>query len=158
MRYLTSWISHPQIVSTKLKKNKHTQRVDSPFPSAHGDETQQKFQLLGFKPLIDSCGKLLNVTGPFLAFLMSTRYTGFSDMGSQREERQKCWSTRDAYFTCLDVLGVITPGEEIASKKCNTEKKAYEKTCAKSWVCITWSRLQVRSTHDVWRHETRCAG
>jgi len=55
-------------------------------------------------------------------------------MSSQREERQKCWSTRDAYFTCLDVLGIITPGEEAPSKKCKTERKAYEKACAKSWV------------------------
>jgi len=55
-------------------------------------------------------------------------------MSPQREERQKCWNTRDAYFACLDVLGIVVPGEEASSKKCKVEKKAYERACAKSWV------------------------
>ncbi len=55
-------------------------------------------------------------------------------MSPQREERQKCWNTRDAYFACLDVLGIVVPGEEASNKKCKVEKKAYERACAKSWV------------------------
>ncbi|KAF8340491.1 uncharacterized protein EI90DRAFT_3117026 [Cantharellus anzutake] len=53
---------------------------------------------------------------------------------SSREERQKCWDARDAYFACLDGLGIVTPGEEVSRKMCKVEKKAFEKSCAKSWI------------------------
>ena len=49
-----------------------------------------------------------------------------------REGRQHCWDGRDAYFTCLDNSHVLKPGDE--GKACATEKIAYEKSCAKSWV------------------------
>lgn len=52
-----------------------------------------------------------------------------------REERQKCWQGRDAYFACLDKHGVLAPGEE--GNKCSSPKKAYEKSCAQSWVRIS---------------------
>lgn len=51
-----------------------------------------------------------------------------------RGGRQHCWDNRDAYFGCLDNSHVLKPGDE--GKACATEKAAYEKSCAKSWVCF----------------------
>lgn len=51
---------------------------------------------------------------------------------ASREDRQRCWDARDAYFQCLDVAGVITAGEE--GKACAAQDAAYGKNCAKSWV------------------------
>jgi len=51
-----------------------------------------------------------------------------------RQDRQKCWETRDAYFSCLDRTGVVKAGEE--GTACSSELKKYEKNCAKSWVCV----------------------
>jgi cytochrome c oxidase assembly factor 6 len=50
-----------------------------------------------------------------------------------REDRKNCWETRDAYFACLDKVGVIKAGEE--GKACSKEKQLYEGNCARSWVC-----------------------
>lgn len=49
-----------------------------------------------------------------------------------RENRARCWETRDAYFACLDAANVIKAGEE--GKACVKEKGKYEENCAKSWV------------------------
>lgn len=49
-----------------------------------------------------------------------------------REKRRKCWETRDAYFVCLDRVGVVKAGDE--KDACSKEKKLYETNCAKSWV------------------------
>ncbi|PFH51118.1 hypothetical protein AMATHDRAFT_143349 [Amanita thiersii Skay4041] len=49
-----------------------------------------------------------------------------------RQDRQKCWEARDAYFACLDGIGVIKAGEE--EGKCSAARKAYEGNCAKSWI------------------------
>ncbi|TFK21481.1 hypothetical protein FA15DRAFT_623934 [Coprinopsis marcescibilis] len=49
-----------------------------------------------------------------------------------RQNRQQCWTARDAYFTCLDDRNVVKAGEE--GNACSTEKKAYEANCAKSWI------------------------
>ncbi|KAJ3502855.1 hypothetical protein NLJ89_g8698 [Agrocybe chaxingu] len=49
-----------------------------------------------------------------------------------RENRQRCWESRDAYFACLDRAGVVKAGEE--GKACEKEHKAYEGNCAKSWI------------------------
>ena len=49
-----------------------------------------------------------------------------------REKRLKCWETRDAYFACLDRVGVVKAGEE--ANACSGDKKQYETNCAKSWV------------------------
>ena len=51
-----------------------------------------------------------------------------------REKRQKCWETRDAYFACLDRAGVVKAGEE--KNACSQDRKRYETNCAKSWVCL----------------------
>ncbi|KAK7017354.1 cytochrome oxidase c subunit VIb-domain-containing protein [Favolaschia claudopus] len=58
-----------------------------------------------------------------------------------REERQKCWESRDAYFVCLDRAGVVKPGTE--GKACSAENRLYEKTCAQSWVCMQWHLLVI---------------
>ncbi|TCD66118.1 hypothetical protein EIP91_001727 [Steccherinum ochraceum] len=49
-----------------------------------------------------------------------------------RQDRQKCWESRDAYFACLDAAGVVNPGTEGTS--CAAPLKAYQQNCAKSWV------------------------
>ncbi|GAA97157.1 uncharacterized protein L969DRAFT_84421 [Mixia osmundae IAM 14324] len=49
-----------------------------------------------------------------------------------RSQRDRCWESRDAYFSCLDKSDVIVPGDE--GKTCSKENKHYEKECAKSWV------------------------
>ncbi|KIJ92230.1 hypothetical protein K443DRAFT_13752 [Laccaria amethystina LaAM-08-1] len=49
-----------------------------------------------------------------------------------REDRKKCWETRDAYFTCLNSVGVVKAGGE--GNACGKEKKRYEDSCAKSWI------------------------
>ncbi|KAK7055915.1 hypothetical protein R3P38DRAFT_2849572 [Favolaschia claudopus] len=47
-----------------------------------------------------------------------------------REERQKCWESRDAYFVCLDRAGVVKPGTE--GKACsNREPPVRENLCPK---------------------------
>ncbi|KAJ3729943.1 cytochrome oxidase c subunit VIb-domain-containing protein [Lentinula guzmanii] len=54
-----------------------------------------------------------------------------------REDRTKCWEARDQYFTCLDSIGVLKPGDELKSAgegACSKENKAYEQNCAKSWI------------------------
>ncbi len=52
-----------------------------------------------------------------------------------RQDRQKCWDNRDAYFACLDAAGIVKPGDE--GNACVAPKAAYEVNCAKSWVCCS---------------------
>ncbi|KAJ3480006.1 hypothetical protein NLI96_g8662 [Meripilus lineatus] len=49
-----------------------------------------------------------------------------------RQDRQKCWESRDAYFACLDTSGVLKAGDE--GTACASAKGQYERNCAKSWV------------------------
>ncbi|PSS34011.1 hypothetical protein PHLCEN_2v1915 [Hermanssonia centrifuga] len=49
-----------------------------------------------------------------------------------RQDRQKCWDNRDAYFACLDAAGIVKPGDE--DNACAASKVAYEGNCAKSWI------------------------
>lgn len=53
-----------------------------------------------------------------------------------RRERAKCWEARDAYFACLDRVGVIDAikNDEQARKGCPSETAAFERDCAASWV------------------------
>ncbi|KAK7471234.1 hypothetical protein VKT23_002642 [Stygiomarasmius scandens] len=51
-----------------------------------------------------------------------------------RQDRQKCWEARDAYFACLDGIGVVKAGEEKSKGACTLEAKNYEENCAKSWI------------------------
>lgn len=54
-----------------------------------------------------------------------------------RHNRQKCWEARDAYFACLDRVGVVKAGEE--GKACTSENRQYAESCAKSWVGVVYS-------------------
>ena len=49
-----------------------------------------------------------------------------------RQDRKKCWESRDAYYSCLDASGILKPGDE--GKACTEQLKGFEKNCAKSWV------------------------
>ncbi|KAI0027289.1 cytochrome c oxidase, subunit VIb, partial [Vararia minispora EC-137] len=51
---------------------------------------------------------------------------------ASRQDRAKCWESRDLYFACLDAENVTVPGKE--GDKCSSAKKGYEQNCAKSWV------------------------
>lgn len=42
-------------------------------------------------------------------------------------ERQKCWSTRDVFWKCLDE-------NEKEPSKCHEERKLFEDSCKKTWV------------------------
>jgi cytochrome c oxidase assembly factor 6 len=66
-----------------------------------------------------------------------------------RQERQRCWTTRDAYYACLDKHDIMSAGEgdgagaALGDKEgvCADFRKAYESSCGKSWVsaCL-WER------------------
>ncbi|GAA6020789.1 hypothetical protein JCM10207_001658 [Rhodosporidiobolus poonsookiae] len=49
-----------------------------------------------------------------------------------RSARAQCWTSRDAYFGCLDKNGVQVPGQE--GGKCSSEDGEYRGKCAASWV------------------------
>ncbi|GAA5885810.1 hypothetical protein JCM6882_007569 [Rhodosporidiobolus microsporus] len=49
-----------------------------------------------------------------------------------RSARAQCWSSRDAYFGCLDKNAVQVPGQE--DGKCGGEDAEYRGKCAASWV------------------------
>ncbi|KAG7090633.1 hypothetical protein E1B28_009735 [Marasmius oreades] len=51
-----------------------------------------------------------------------------------RDDRQKCWEARDAYFSCLDTVGVVKAGEERSKGACTSENETYQKNCAQSWI------------------------
>jgi len=51
---------------------------------------------------------------------------------ASRRERTKCWESRDAYFACLDGVGVVKAGEE--GEACSALATQYEENCAKSWI------------------------
>ncbi|KIM85098.1 hypothetical protein PILCRDRAFT_67011 [Piloderma croceum F 1598] len=51
---------------------------------------------------------------------------------ASRQGRTKCWESRDAYFACLDSIGVVKAGEE--GKACSTQAVQYKENCAKSWI------------------------
>lgn len=51
---------------------------------------------------------------------------------ANRQDRQRCWESRDAYFACLDTAKVVKAGDE--GSACAATKAAYEDNCAKSWV------------------------
>ncbi|PAV16088.1 hypothetical protein PNOK_0770800 [Pyrrhoderma noxium] len=60
-----------------------------------------------------------------------------------RQDRQKCWESRDAYFACLDAAGFVKPGDE--GKSCSAELKKYEGSCAKSWIDYFNQRRKAQS-------------
>ena len=53
-----------------------------------------------------------------------------------RSSRAKCYEARDAFFECLDKIGILDAikDEEKASKKCGDVEKVFGRECAASWV------------------------
>ncbi|KAF9363472.1 hypothetical protein BGX34_004088 [Mortierella sp. NVP85] len=51
-----------------------------------------------------------------------------------RSDRQKCWSSRDAYFACLNESNVLDPSKPEADNICVELRKQYQGACMKSWV------------------------
>jgi len=53
-----------------------------------------------------------------------------------RSERQQCWTSRDAYFACLDKASIIDPlkNPKDAAKACGAESAMLERDCAAQWV------------------------
>ncbi|KAJ2896112.1 hypothetical protein MKZ38_005867 [Zalerion maritima] len=54
----------------------------------------------------------------------------------ERSERQRCWDSRDAYYSCLDRSGIVDAETEAgkALKKCREESARFEKECPAAWV------------------------
>ena len=65
-----------------------------------------------------------------------------------RQDRQKCWESRDAYFACLDAAGVLKPGDE--GKACESQRKTYEQSCAKSWVSCFYLSFALTDLLTAW--------
>ena len=55
-----------------------------------------------------------------------------------KEERQKCWDSRDRYWQCLD-----TSGDQ--NNKCVELRTLYETTCPSQWV--SWFTTTNRAVH-----------
>ncbi|CDK27730.1 unnamed protein product [Kuraishia capsulata CBS 1993] len=55
-----------------------------------------------------------------------------------RSKREKCWESRDLFFSCLDRIDVVNPldkkHDKIIAKECSKENKQYETDCVASWV------------------------
>lgn len=56
----------------------------------------------------------------------------------KREQRKKCWESRDLYFACLDKEGIINPFDPSKTKQikqnCGSEDVQFQKDCIASWV------------------------
>ena len=55
----------------------------------------------------------------------------------ERSKREMCYESRDIFFQCLDkndILDAIREDDK-ARKTCPQEVQAYERDCARSWVC-----------------------
>ncbi|KAJ7189496.1 cytochrome oxidase c subunit VIb-domain-containing protein [Mycena pura] len=63
---------------------------------------------------------------------------------ANRQERQKCWEGRDAYFACLDGVGVVKAGTE--GTACAAENRVYQQRCAQSWVTYFNERRRLAFT------------
>ncbi|VDM00167.1 unnamed protein product [Schistocephalus solidus] len=51
-------------------------------------------------------------------------------MAPTREERQKCWDARDAFWKCIKTELSAT----VKTARCLNDRKAYEAVCPESWV------------------------
>lgn len=49
-----------------------------------------------------------------------------------REQRKKCWSSKDRYWECLDKLNVKDSSE--TPKECSDLRKLFETSCPNQWV------------------------
>ena len=60
------------------------------------------------------------------------------DKPPSREERAKCWKSRDAFFKCLDEHNAGDDPSEFP-KACAKDRSKFESACASSWVCLILS-------------------
>lgn len=54
-----------------------------------------------------------------------------------RSARERCYESRDLFFACLDendILDAVKNDQE-SRLRCPKQVEAYERDCAKSWVC-----------------------
>ncbi|POY74235.1 hypothetical protein BMF94_2673 [Rhodotorula taiwanensis] len=63
----------------------------------------------------------------------ATASASTSSGAPDRSQRAECWTSRDAYFGCLDKNSVQAPGQE-GSGVCQSENDEYKRKCAASWV------------------------
>lgn len=64
-----------------------------------------------------------------------------------RAERQRCWESRDLYFSCLDKHDIIDALKEDkkAAKECKAESAKFEENCAEKWVSsVLFARLRLQ--------------
>jgi cytochrome c oxidase assembly factor 6 len=64
----------------------------------------------------------------------------------KREERVRCWDSRDIFFACLDKHNIVDAikEDEKARTVCASENLKFEKNCVASWVG-GWSSALDRS-------------
>lgn len=53
-----------------------------------------------------------------------------------RTSRARCWEARDAYFSCLDRVGILDSikDQDEALRQCRAESEQLDRECASSWV------------------------
>ncbi|KAK5995509.1 Cytochrome c oxidase subunit 6B-like protein new16 [Cladobotryum mycophilum] len=53
-----------------------------------------------------------------------------------RQERAVCWSSRDAYFACLDAHSILDANKDAAAARrlCPSESADFERDCSTAWV------------------------
>ncbi|CAL8078780.1 unnamed protein product [Calicophoron daubneyi] len=57
----------------------------------------------------------------------------------KKAEREKCWSSRNAFWDCIDTYIKETGPEynvEEANKHCSNERKVYESLCPRTWIAL----------------------
>ncbi|GMM30529.1 Coa6 protein [Martiniozyma asiatica (nom. inval.)] len=56
----------------------------------------------------------------------------------KRSSREKCWESRDLFFSCLDKIEINNPLDpsksSIIQKECGSQDKQFQKDCVASWV------------------------
>ena len=76
-----------------------------------------------------------------------------------REERARCWESRDAYFSCLDGASIIDPlaDPSAAKRACGAQSNQFEKDCAAQWVSRDPRRdvVVARSGIGSWKYRER---
>lgn len=56
----------------------------------------------------------------------------------KREQRKKCWESRDLFFACLDEQNIVNPLDPSKAadvkKHCGSLDQQFQKDCVASWV------------------------
>jgi cytochrome c oxidase assembly factor 6 len=69
------------------------------------------------------------------------RSTDGGYVAPDRNKRELCYESRDAFFRCLDKNDILDANkeDEKSRKVCPEEVTAYERDCARSWVSLSES-------------------